>query len=178
MRLYVLYSYLCLRYLIILTCFVESQPVCKANLTADGNKSLTVGDSIWLRCSVAFRGFWTPTMQWIRHSGNGDIGNVVTRGVEMVRLPNTSVTSTLDIKVDSSMKGVLFSCRTYFTQYDGIQLSLDDIANNIPNFNYTWNSEAVALQNGLVPGTDTISVETASSYNLGKIFIHINVAFR
>ena len=92
-------------------------------------------------------------MEWRQHSGNGDMERIVTNGVEIERLPNTSVISTLTIKVDSSMKGVFFSCKTYFTEYDG--KPLDDTANNIPNFSYIWNSEAVELPKYSVSETVT-----------------------
>src|SRR6218665_506708 len=113
----------------------ESQPKCETTLTA--KTSLEVGDNIWMQCRVNFRGNWAPTMEWRQHQVNADINEsrLVSNVADTVAIPNSSITSTLTVLIDSTNYESYYSCRTFFTWHNG---KLRTNATNVPDFSHTW----------------------------------------
>src|SRR6218665_1584627 len=118
----------------------ESDPFCQTNFTAEDNVTLTDDNIIWMKCSVNFRGMWSPTVEWKRHivkdkDGKDDKRSVL-HGVTTAIVVNSRVTSTL-IYVSGSSKAAYFSCRIFFQWHNG---SVDVTATNLPTYTYTWKS--------------------------------------
>src|SRR6218665_3833897 len=97
-----------------------------------------------MECSVSFRGFWTPTVEWRQHSRDGNaIGKLTERdGVELVAIADSKVSSTLTFAISSSANGSFFSSRFYFTRDN----AKDQVtATNIPTYSYNWSSDVITL---------------------------------
>ena len=113
-------------------CIVESDPKCHLNTT-----TVKEGDNIEMRCIVRYSGNWYPVMEW------RDInGNIITNGV-LTESTNDSLTSMLNVSADASEHNSLYVCITYFTAHPN--QSIRDIANSIPDYNYTWTSPLVQV---------------------------------
>lgn len=123
--------------------FVESAPICETIFTTTDNDSLSVSRHLLMRCSITFRGFWTPTLEWRRHDGNGNNSRVWKKitdaTVEVSRFTNNTITSTLAVRINESEKYSHFSCQISFANYDGNDKSVT--ATNVPDFFYFWNSD-------------------------------------
>src|SRR6218665_1396649 len=101
--------------IIIVVNFSESLPFCESNLMRNNPQSLTEGDRIWIQCSMQFRGFWEPTLEWIQHGEEfGSEGKNITHGIETTITPNQSVTSNLTVAIKSSTVESYYSCKIYF----------------------------------------------------------------
>ena len=136
--------------------FPDSLPVCESNLTKNYSYSLIEGDHIFIQCNINFRGFWAPSVEWTQHGDNSKPeGEPVADGVEQLRNPSQSITSTLTIAVQSSADGFYYSCKLYFVKYNGIEVTT---AKNVPNFTYTWNSSVTQhIFSATSPTTETSS---------------------
>jgi len=93
------------------------------------------GSRIWMRCSVIFRGYWTPSMEW-RHHREDENGRVIAVD-EVVENENCNFTTTINIILNSSTNNSYFSCKTYFAIQKHRRLAN---ATNVPDFNYIWKS--------------------------------------
>ena len=123
--------------------YVESLPLCESNFTRSNSHSLIDGDQIWIQCSVDFRGFWEPSVEWAQHGEDfGPEGKTVTDGIETMTSPSHSVTSRLTIAINASAQGFHYSCKIYFARYNGTLLTT---AKNVPSFTYTWNSSLIFI---------------------------------
>ena len=135
---------MCLTQLLFQLSISDSIPTCGENFTLNSlnsSKYLLNGDYIWIQCSVNFRGFLTPTIEWIEYGRHlGPDGRIVTGEAELTRIPNRSVTS--NIAVNSSRDGSWFACKIYFSKFDG---TYNVTAGNVPNFTYIWNSSVITL---------------------------------
>src|SRR6218665_1079863 len=131
----------------------ESTPFCDTNL--NGGDSLTDGDRIWMRCSVRFRGYWTPSMEWRHHTESKD-GQIVTAD-EAVENENFNITSKISIVFNSSISGSFFSCKIYFSTKKHTRQAN---ATNTPNFSYVWISPEIIQTNPLYPDISPVSLTT------------------
>ena len=118
--------------IIIVVNFSESLPLCESNLMRNEPQSLTEGDRIWIQCSMNFRGFWEPTVEWIQHGDEfRSEGRSITDGIETTITPNQSVTSNVTVAIKSTTVGSYYSCNIYFVRHNGTPITT---ANNVPNF--------------------------------------------
>src|SRR6218665_924842 len=142
----------------------DSIPTCEENFTMNSlnsSKFLLSGDYIRLQCRVSFRGFWTPTIEWIEYGRHlGPNGRIVTEEAELTRIPNRIVTSNLTIAANSSRDGSWFACRLYFAKYDGMY---NMTAINVPNFTYTWTSSVITLSYEYEYGSTTLDAMELSA---------------
>src|SRR6218665_3426856 len=93
------------------------------------------GSRIWMRCSVKFRGYWTPSMEW-RHHREDENGRAIAVD-EVVEIENCNVTTTINIILNSSTNNSYFSCKIFFAIQKHRRLAN---ATNVLDFNYLWKS--------------------------------------
>ena len=107
---------------------VESDPVCNYSQQYF-EKDL---NQITMSCSISFYGNWAPLMQWSIINGSHLSAVFVST--------NGRVSSTLTINTTAQMDGQQFIFTTYFSLPSS---SLAVTANNIPEYNYNWISNAL-----------------------------------
>ena len=116
-----------------------------------------------MRCSVIFRGYWTPSMEWSQH-GEEENGRV--REVdEVVDNGNCNVTTTINIIFNSSTNNSYFSCKTYFAIQKHRCLAN---ATNAPDFNYLWKSPEIKQMgsgSAVVGSTPLVTVPQETGFN-------------
>ena len=145
---------------------VESTPVCELNLTASENASLT---SIWMQCSVHFRGGWWPLVEWKYHDGNlttrGN-GTVLSSGVRTAIFSNSTIVSTLTFTVIST-KGVHSVC--FKIHFSRLSARTSVNATNVPSYEYTCIESFAAELNDLLPSTGLNTWSEVASMNTPTI---------
>lgn len=143
-------------------CFrvVESEPLCEVNYTSRGaieNATVAKGDEVSMRCRVKFRGLWTPSIEWRRHTyGGPEGGKVVSRDAST---DNNLLSSSLDIVIDFDLP-TYFSFRLFFLWRDDLK-PVD--ASNLPEFRYEWRSPDMAPELPRIEPVIQVIVETVTS---------------
>lgn len=133
---------------------LEATPVCNSNLTdeSDGIKNNSL---IVMTCFAAYRGFWTPTIEWRQHEANSNAyvhGRVITQSASVSIIPGSRTESSLTTTINPAKQEYFYSCRFHFTAENYSQLTN---ATNIPRFSYTWNSSAF----GILQSNSNISIQ-------------------
>lgn len=120
---------------------LESNPVCRSNMSDGSSKDSSSCDGIiWMRCSVSFSTVdHYPKMEWIQH--HKDIQLI--RNDSVTITTNSTLISILNVSINSIENGSYFSCITTFKPYNG---SIKTIASNIPDFRFIWKSKEVIFQ--------------------------------
>src|SRR6218665_574593 len=134
----------------------ETEPLCETNLTSSKNGIFEEGTVGWMRCSVKFRGSWTPTLEWKLNEDNGE--TVLITWANVVTSPNVNISSTLSILLNATSNSSYFLCKIYFTPVNNIEMMT---ANNTPDYNYIWKSPMVKV----VPGSEWKEMTTDDSAN-------------
>src|SRR6218665_1023409 len=107
-----------------------------------------------MRCSVKFRGIWTPTLEWSLNEDNGETEQIT--GANVVTFPNVNISSTLTILLNATRNSFYFACKIYFTPVSNIEMMT---ANNTPDYTYIWKSPMVTV----IPATQWKEMTTDDS---------------
>jgi len=123
----------------------ESIPECDTNLTDSSTSVLEENDSLWMWCSVEFRGNLNPVMEWMNGS-NGEITHS-----KATLISNKLLVSEIVVQVKNSEKDVFLSCTTRFdlTSVRNIMKNFSDrvntMATNIPDYRLPWISPPITI---------------------------------
>lgn len=109
-----------------------------------------------MRCTVKFRGYWPPSMEWRRHGEDNKNGQIVTAD-EVEESENFNITSAISIIFKSSINGSFFSCKIYFSAQ---KPRLHANASNTPDFSYVWKSPEITKTQANYPTSHHASLTT------------------
>src|SRR6218665_4104277 len=97
---------------------LESHPSCNTNASSDDYQG-RVGDTLLLYCTVDYTGNYSPNMEWSRNDGK----SISSMSKDIQR--NTSITSTLTLRLNSDDNHVTFACKTAFISPTEIEKNID-----------------------------------------------------
>lgn len=138
----------------------ETTPKCEATFKSDDFLAKEI--RIWLRCTVAYRGNIAPVLQWRRHQhGSETGGEVITKGIQANTAAGPNISSTVDIVVSPTKNDIYYSCMIFFTSYEFSKSSYASmVADNAPEYSYTWTSPIVKSQSTTTDGLTVYAVES------------------
>ena len=125
----------------------EAEPTCETNLSTSENNTFEEGTYLWMRCTVNFKGSWTPTIEWRLYEGNGgtetdEEPTDLTDRANAEVFPNANISSTLIIALAATSNSSYYSCKIYFPSV-GLNNSELVTARNSPDYSFIWTSPLV-----------------------------------
>src|SRR6218665_4214828 len=123
----------------------DSAPERYTNLTDSPTSVLKENDSLWMWCSVEFRGNLNPVMKWI----NGSNEQLIPSKENLIS--NKQLVSEIVVQVKYSEQGSTLSCITHFDQTSVSNMMknfsdrLNTTAKNIPDHRLTWTSPPTTI---------------------------------
>lgn len=125
----------------------ETEPNCSSNYTLNLNTTVNEEISVRLRCTVNFRGYLVPDVEWRTHKGYEETfeeDEEMTNLADTIIIMNSSITSGLTVVLSSNTNSLSYSCKIYFRSVNNTETMNAD---NAPNFSYTyiWKMPAVDI---------------------------------
>jgi len=142
--------------------FLESEPVCRTNITLPGN-AVDMSDHVEIECSVVYNGIWSPVFMCADHLPGTTINQTSSDHVLYTRL----------IAAANIEDFTELSCSMTFTLTTNYQsISPKDIPNEPvkPVYDFAWNTSAIRVVNAT--GKYITPTETCTQYVVPVLYCY------